>query len=164
MTPIDIAFENIRKFHAGQVETPKHVETILGVLCLRFARAIERVVLYVPGGTALPSTAMMLGIPTLVAGCRNIHFATPPREDGSVLPEILYIASEVGAKGILLAGGAQAIAALAYGTESVEKCDKIFGPGNQFVTVRRWLCRVMLVLWLESIYLLVPVRFWYPPP
>jgi phosphoribosyl-ATP pyrophosphohydrolase / phosphoribosyl-AMP cyclohydrolase / histidinol dehydrogenase len=109
-----------------------------GVTCSRFARPIEKVGLYVPGGTAvLPSTAMMLGVPALVAGCKSIQFATPPRADGSVVPEIVYIASKVGATSILLAGGAQAIAAFAYGTESVEKCDKIFGPGNQFVTAAK---------------------------
>jgi phosphoribosyl-ATP pyrophosphohydrolase / phosphoribosyl-AMP cyclohydrolase / histidinol dehydrogenase len=135
---IDTAFENVRKFHAAQLDSPKHVETMPGILCSRFARPIERVGLYVPGGTAvLPSTAMMLGVPALVAGCKTIQFATPPRSDGLVVPEIVYIASKVGAKSILLAGGAQAVAALAYGTESVEKCDKIFGPGNQFVTAAK---------------------------
>jgi phosphoribosyl-ATP pyrophosphohydrolase/phosphoribosyl-AMP cyclohydrolase/histidinol dehydrogenase len=135
---IDTAFENIRTFHAAQMDSPKHVETMAGITCSRFARPIERVGLYVPGGTAvLPSTAMMLGVPALVAGCKSIQFATPPRADGSVVPEIVYIASKVGAKAIVLAGGAQAVAALAYGTESVEKVDKIFGPGNQFVTAAK---------------------------
>jgi phosphoribosyl-ATP pyrophosphohydrolase/phosphoribosyl-AMP cyclohydrolase/histidinol dehydrogenase len=135
---IDTAFENIKTFHSAQLDTPKHVQTMPGITCSRFARPIERVGLYVPGGTAvLPSTAMMLGVPALVAGCKNIQFATPPRADGSVVPEIVYIASKVGATGIVLAGGAQAVAALAYGTESVEKCDKIFGPGNQFVTAAK---------------------------
>ena len=135
---IDIAFENIRTFHAAQLDPPKHVQTMPGITCSRFARPIERVGLYVPGGTAvLPSTAMMLGVPALVAGCKNIQLATPPRPDGTVVPEIVYIASKVGASGIVLAGGAQAVAALAYGTESVEKCDKIFGPGNQFVTAAK---------------------------
>jgi phosphoribosyl-ATP pyrophosphohydrolase/phosphoribosyl-AMP cyclohydrolase/histidinol dehydrogenase len=135
---IDTAFENIRTFHTAQLDSPKHVETMPGIICSRFARPIERVGLYVPGGTAvLPSTAMMLGVPALVAGCKTIQFATPPRPDGSVVPEIVYIAHKVGAKGIVLAGGAQAIAALAYGTESVEKVDKICGPGNQFVTAAK---------------------------
>ena len=135
---IDIAFENIKTFHSAQLESPKHVQTMPGITCSRFARPIDRVGLYVPGGTAvLPSTAMMLGIPALVAGCNNIQFATPPRPDGSVVPEIVYIASKVGATRIVLAGGAQAVAALAYGTESIEKCDKIFGPGNQFVTAAK---------------------------
>ena len=135
---IDVAFDNIRSFHTAQLDMPKHVQTMPGITCSRFARPVERVGLYIPGGTAvLPSTAMMLGIPALVAGCRSIQFATPPRPDGSVVPEIVYIASKVGAKSIVLAGGAQAIAAFAYGTESVEKCDKIFGPGNQFVTAAK---------------------------
>jgi phosphoribosyl-ATP pyrophosphohydrolase / phosphoribosyl-AMP cyclohydrolase / histidinol dehydrogenase len=135
---IDVAFENIRKFHAAQLDSPKHVETMPGILCSRFARPIEKVGLYVPGGTAvLPSTAMMLGVPALVAGCKSIQFATPPRSDGTVVPEIVYIASKVGAKRIVLAGGAQAVGALAYGTERVEKVDKIFGPGNQFVTAAK---------------------------
>ena len=135
---IDVAFENIRTFHSAQLDSPKHVETMPGIMCSRFARPIERVGLYVPGGTAvLPSTAMMLGVPALVAGCKTIQFATPPRSDGSVVPEIVYIAHKVGATGIVLAGGAQAVAALAYGTESVAKCDKIFGPGNQFVTAAK---------------------------
>jgi phosphoribosyl-ATP pyrophosphohydrolase/phosphoribosyl-AMP cyclohydrolase/histidinol dehydrogenase len=125
-------------FHAAQMDSPKHVETMAGITCSRFARPIERVGLYVPGGTAvLPSTAMMLGVPALVAGCKSIQFATPPQADGSVVPEIVYIASKVGAKAIVLAGGAQAVAALAYGTQSVEKVDKIFGPGNQFVTAAK---------------------------
>src|SRR5277367_2905444 len=136
---IDTAFQNIKTFHSAQLDSsPKHIQTMPGITCSRFARPIERVGLYIPGGTAvLPSTAMMLGVPALVAGCKNIQFATPPRQDGSVVPEIVYIASKVGATRIVLAGGAQAIAALAYGTESVEKCDKIFGPGNQFVTAAK---------------------------
>ena len=135
---IDTAFANIKTFHASQLDGPKHVQTMPGITCSRFPRPIEKVGLYVPGGTAvLPSTAMMLGIPALVAGCKNIQFATPPRQDGTVVPEIVYIAHKVGASKIVLAGGAQAIAALAYGTESVEKCDKIFGPGNQYVTAAK---------------------------
>ncbi|KAI9719419.1 MAG: imidazoleglycerol-phosphate dehydratase [Candelaria pacifica] len=133
---IDISFENIRRFHAAQKEErPLEVETMPGVVCSRFSRPIERVGLYVPGGTAvLPSTALMLGVPALVAGCKKIVIATPPRADGTVTPEIVYVAHKVGAESIVLAGGAQAVAALAYGTESVSKVDKILGPGNQFVT------------------------------
>ncbi|KAF2493588.1 tri-functional histidine biosynthesis protein [Lophium mytilinum] len=136
---IDISFENIRKFHAAQKEDkPLSVETMPGVVCSRFSRAIERVGLYVPGGTAvLPSTAMMLGVPAMVAGCKKIVIASPPRPDGSITPEIVYVAHKVGAESILLAGGAQAVAALAYGTESVSKVDKILGPGNQFVTAAK---------------------------
>ncbi|KAF1974118.1 tri-functional histidine biosynthesis protein [Bimuria novae-zelandiae CBS 107.79] len=136
---IDISFENIRKFHAAQKEEkPLIVETMPGVVCSRFSRSIERVGLYVPGGTAvLPSSALMLGVPALVAGCKKIVLATPPRSDGSVTPEIVYAAHKVGAEVIVLAGGAQAVAAMAYGTESVSKVDKILGPGNQFVTAAK---------------------------
>ncbi|KAH6692548.1 histidine biosynthesis trifunctional protein [Plectosphaerella plurivora] len=136
---IDISFENIRKFHAAQKEEkPLQVETMPGVTCSRFARPIERVGLYVPGGTAvLPSTALMLGVPAMVAGCQKIVFASPPRADGSLTPEVVYCAHKVGADCIVLAGGAQAVAAMAYGTESVPKVDKILGPGNQFVTAAK---------------------------
>ncbi|KAI0903831.1 histidinol dehydrogenase [Ustulina deusta] len=136
---IDVSFENIRKFHAAQKEEkPLQVETMPGVVCSRFSRPIERVGLYVPGGTAvLPSTALMLGVPAMVAGCKKIVLASPPRSDGSITPEIVYVAHKVGAESIVLAGGAQAVAAMAYGTESVSKVDKILGPGNQFVTAAK---------------------------
>lgn len=136
---IDVSFENIRKFHAAQKEDkPLRVETMPGIICSRFARPIERVGLYVPGGTAvLPSTALMLGVPAMVAGCKKIVLATPPRSNGKVTPEVVYVAHKVGAESIVLAGGAQAIAAMAYGTESVTKVDKILGPGNQFVTAAK---------------------------
>ncbi|KAF3934137.1 hypothetical protein ABW20_dc0100813 [Dactylellina cionopaga] len=136
---IDLSYENIWKFHAAQKESePLVVETMPGVKCSRFAKPIERVGLYIPGGTAvLPSTALMLGVPALVAGCKTIVFASPPRPDGSITPEIVYIAHRVGAQAIVLAGGAQAVAALAYGTASVPKVDKILGPGNQFVTAAK---------------------------
>jgi len=138
---IDVSFENIRKFHEGQKEDqPLIVETMPGVRCSRFVRAIERVGCYIPGGTAvLPSTALMLGVPALVAGCKKIVFASPPQPDGSCTPEIVYVAHKVGAEAIVLAGGAQAVAALAYGTESIPKVDKILGPGNQFVTAGKML-------------------------
>ncbi|KAH7155480.1 histidinol dehydrogenase-domain-containing protein [Dactylonectria estremocensis] len=136
---IDTSYENIRKFHAAQNdEKPLQVETMPGVLCSRFSRPIERVGLYIPGGTAvLPSTALMLGVPAMVAGCRKIVFASPPRADGRITPEIVYVAHKVGAESIVLAGGAQAVAAMAYGTESITKVDKILGPGNQFVTAAK---------------------------
>lgn len=136
---IDVSFENIRKFHSAQKEEkPLRVETMPGVICSRFSRPIERVGLYVPGGTAvLPSTALMLGVPAMVAGCKKIVLASPPRSDGRVTPEIVYVAHKVGAESIVLAGGAQAVAAMAYGTESVSKVDKILGPGNQFVTAAK---------------------------
>ncbi|KAI1091574.1 histidine biosynthesis trifunctional-protein [Rostrohypoxylon terebratum] len=135
---IDVSFENIRTFHAAQKDEPLRVETMPGVVCSRFSRPIERVGLYVPGGTAvLPSTALMLGVPAMVAGCKKIVIASPPRSDGSITPEIVYAAHKVGAESIVLAGGAQAVAAMAYGTESVSKVDKILGPGNQFVTAAK---------------------------
>lgn len=139
---IDVSIANISKFHAAQKGSNDalKMETMPGVVCSRFSRAIERVGLYIPGGTAvLPSTAMMLGAPAMVAGCKKIVFASPPRADGSVTPEIVYVAHKVGAESIVLAGGAQAVAAMAYGTESVSKVDKILGPGNQFVTAAKML-------------------------
>ena len=136
---INVSYENIRRFHGAQKEEkPLSVETMPGVVCSRFSRPIERVGLYVPGGTAvLPSTALMLGVPAMVAGCKKIVLASPPRKDGTITPEIVYIAHKIGAESIVLAGGAQAIAALAYGTESISKVDKILGPGNQFVTAAK---------------------------
>ncbi|KAH8179318.1 histidinol dehydrogenase domain-containing protein [Sarocladium implicatum] len=136
---IDTSFDNIYRFHEAQKEVkPLQVETMPGVVCSRFSRPIERVGLYVPGGTAvLPSTALMLGVPAMVAGCKKIVLASPPRADGSITPEIVYVAHKVGAESIVLAGGAQAVAAMAYGTESVSKVDKILGPGNQFVTAAK---------------------------
>ena len=138
---IDISFKNIESFHAAQLETkPLQKETMPGVVCARFSRPIERVGCYVPGGTAvLPSTAMMLGVPAMVAGCKKIIIASPPRNDGTITPEIVYVAHKVGAESIVLAGGAQAVAAMAHGTESVTKVDKILGPGNQFVTAAKML-------------------------
>ena len=136
---IDKAYSNIYKFHKAQVKDDTLVvETMPGVVCSRFARPIARVGLYIPGGTAvLPSTALMLGIPAQVAGCHEVVFATPPRRDGTLSPEVVYVAHLIGASAILKAGGAQAVAALAYGTESVPKVDKIFGPGNQWVTAAK---------------------------
>ncbi|CCK69165.1 trifunctional histidinol dehydrogenase/phosphoribosyl-AMP cyclohydrolase/phosphoribosyl-ATP diphosphatase KNAG_0C00510 [Huiozyma naganishii CBS 8797] len=140
MEALDLSIENVRKFHAAQLQTePLVVETQPGVTCSRFPRPIEKVGLYIPGGTAvLPSTALMLGVPAQVAECKEIVFATPPRKsDGKVSPEVVYVAQKVGASKIVLAGGAQAVAAMAYGTESVPKVDKILGPGNQFVTAAK---------------------------
>lgn len=138
---IDIAYANVRKFHAAQIDGKTLVvETTPGVTCSRFARPIARVGLYVPGGTAiLPSTALMLGVPAQVAGCEQIVIATPPRPDGSISPEVLYVAYLVGAHAVLRAGGAQAVSALAYGTQTCPKVDKIFGPGNQWVTAAKML-------------------------
>ena len=139
---IDISLGNIQRFHAAQKGSNDtlQMETMPGVVCSRFSRPIERVGLYIPGGTAvLPSTAMMLGMPAMVAGCQKIVLASPPRADGSISPEIVYVAHKVGAESIVLAGGAQAVAAMAYGTESITKVDKILGPGNQFVTAAKML-------------------------
>ncbi|KAJ5091373.1 hypothetical protein NUU61_006243 [Penicillium alfredii] len=139
---IDVSIGNIERFHAAQKGSNDalQMETMPGVVCSRFSRAIERVGLYIPGGTAvLPSTAMMLGVPAMVAGCQKIILASPPRADGSISPEIVYVAHKVGAESIVLAGGAQAVAAMAYGTESISKVDKILGPGNQFVTAAKML-------------------------
>ncbi|KAF7965684.1 hypothetical protein HWV62_42231, partial [Athelia sp. TMB] len=138
---IDKAYANIWKFHEAQAEkSTLVVETMPGVVCSRFARPIARVGLYVPGGTAiLPSTALMLGIPAQVAGCKEVVLATPPRPDGSISPEVMYVAHLVGASAVLKAGGAQAVAAMAYGTATVPKVDKIFGPGNQWVTAAKML-------------------------
>ncbi|KAG1467173.1 hypothetical protein G6F56_004560 [Rhizopus delemar] len=136
---IDQAYDNIYKFHDAQLDKEQLiVETMPGVVCSRFSRPIERVGLYVPGGSAvLPSTTLMLGIPAKVAGCKDIVIATPPRADGSVVPEVLYVAHKVGASHVVTAGGAQAVAAMAYGTQTVPKVDKIFGPGNQYVTAAK---------------------------
>ena len=132
---IELAANNIATFHRAQIKTPLHVETMPGVTCSRIAKAISRVGLYVPGGTApLPSTVLMLGIPSQIAGCTRRVLCTPPRPDGSVDPHILYAAWVAGITEIFKVGGAQAIAAMAYGTATVPKVDKIFGPGNAYVT------------------------------
>lgn len=137
---IDRAFQNIFLFHKEQLQPELVVETMPGVVCRRMARPIERVGLYIPGGTApLPSTAMMLGIPAQLAGCKTIVMATPPDRNGNIPDSIVYIAQKAGVSAILKAGGAQAIAAMAYGTESLPKVDKVFGPGNQYVTVAKML-------------------------
>ncbi|CUM66842.1 uncharacterized protein PRCAT00004526001 [Priceomyces carsonii] len=137
---IDLSMNNIETFHRAQLPKEKvmTVETSSGVKCSRFSKPIENVGLYVPGGTAvLPSTAMMLGVPAKVAGCSNIIIASPPSKNGRLTPEVVYVAHKLGARCILMAGGAQAVTAMAYGTESVLKCDKILGPGNQFVTAAK---------------------------
>lgn len=135
---IDTAFNNIYRFHKAQLPMPLEVETMPGVRCKRVARPIEKVGLYIPGGTAiLPSTLMMLGIPAMLAECKTIVIATPPQQDGKIADEILYIAKKIGATHLLKAGGAQAIAGMAFGTETIPKVDKILGPGNQFVTAAK---------------------------
>jgi histidinol dehydrogenase len=134
-TAIDVAYANIRKFHAAQIQKEPALETMPGVTCWRENRAIERVGLYIPGGTAvLPSTFLMLGIPAQLAGCREIVVCSPPQKDGKTNCYLAYCALLLGIDKLYLAGGAQAVAAMAYGTESVPKVDKIFGPGNRYVT------------------------------
>ncbi|MGV8942310.1 MAG: histidinol dehydrogenase [Lysobacter sp.] len=132
---IDEAASRIRKFHAAGMTSPYAVETAPGVRCERVLRPIRRVGLYVPAGTApLPSTALMLGIPAQLAGCLDVVMCTPPRPDGSVDPAVLVAAARCGVRTVFKIGGAQAIAAMALGTNSVPACDKLFGPGNAFVT------------------------------
>ena len=135
----DVAFENIKKFHEAQLNTGEvDVTTMPGVRCRRVARPIGSVGLYVPGGTAvLPSTALMLAVPAMIAKCPIVVLATPPLKDGTICPEVLYCAKKSGVTHILKAGGAQAVAAMGYGTETCPKVDKIFGPGNQFVTAAK---------------------------
>lgn len=131
---ISIASDNIRKFHSSQKSSEEKVETMPGVLCWRENVAIENVGLYIPGGTApLFSTILMLGIPAHLAGCGRIVLCPPSDKDGKINSAILYTASELGITEIYKIGGAQAIAAMAFGTESIKKVNKIFGPGNQYV-------------------------------
>ena len=132
---INVAKKNIEKFHTAQLYTEPVIETFRGVRCWRKSVAIEKVGLYIPGGSApLFSTLLMLGIPAKLAGCREIVICTPSGKEGKVNPLILYTAKLIGITGIFRAGGAQAIAAMAYGTKSIPKVFKIFGPGNQYVT------------------------------
>lgn len=131
---IQLAEQNIRTFHSAQKFVGKKVETQPGVTCWQKAVAIEKVGLYIPGGTApLFSTVLMLATPAKIAGCKEIVLCTPPNKEGKVNPAILYAARVAGVSKIFKAGGVQAIGAMAYGTESVPKVYKIFGPGNQYV-------------------------------
>ena len=135
---IDRAAVNIRKFHESQLPSLSKVETTPGVTCWQKAVPITKVGLYIPGGTApLFSTVLMLAIPARTAGCSEIVLCTPPGRDGKVNPAILYAARVAGVNRIFKLGGAQAIAAMAYGTESVPKVSKIFGPGNPYVTAAK---------------------------
>lgn len=132
---IELAKKNITGFHRAQQEKTEKIETTEGVWCWRKSVAIEKVGLYIPGGTApLFSSLLMLGIPAVLAGCREIVVCTPPGKSGKTDPVILYVANLIGINRIYKIGGAQAIAAMAYGTASVLKVNKIFGPGNQYVT------------------------------
>ena len=137
---IRLAKQNIETFHAAQRFEGKKVQTQPGVTCWQKAVAIEKVGLYIPGGTApLFSTVLMLAVPAKIAGCKEIVLCTPPGRDGKVHPAVLFAAKVAGVNRIFKAGGIQAIAAMAYGTESVPKVYKIFGPGNQYVTAAKQL-------------------------
>ncbi|WP_313099593.1 histidinol dehydrogenase [Epilithonimonas sp.] len=137
---IKTASENIRKFHNSQQEEKKIIETTEGVFCWRENRAIENIGIYIPGGTApLFSTVLMLGIPATIAGCKNIFLCSPPDKNGKINPAILFTANLIGIKSIFKIGGSQAIAGLTFGTETIPKVDKIFGPGNQYVTAAKQL-------------------------
>ncbi|HNX67618.1 MAG TPA: histidinol dehydrogenase [Bacteroidales bacterium] len=132
---IRLAAGNIERFHGSQLYTEAATETMPGVLCWRKSVGIEKVGLYIPGGNApLFSTVLMLGIPANIAGCKEIILCTPADKNGKINPAILFTAGLVGIRSVFMIGGAQAIAAMAYGTETVPKVDKIFGPGNQYVT------------------------------
>ena len=132
------AKKNIEAFHQAQLPREIRVETAPGVVCIQRPVPIRRVGLYIPGGTApLFSTVLMLAIPAALAGCRERILCTPCRKDGSIAPEVLYAARECGVTRIFRLGGAQAVAAMAFGTETVPKVDKIFGPGNPYVTLAK---------------------------
>ncbi len=135
---IRIAAENIAKFHKAQIPQEIKVETTKGVICWQKPVPVEKAGLYIPGGSApLISTVLMLAIPAQLAGCKQIVLCTPPDKEGRINPAILYAAKISGVTQIVTCGGAQAIAAMAYGTNSIPKVDKIFGPGNQFVTMAK---------------------------
>ena len=137
---IQLAAKNIRCFHEAQVSETIKIETMPGVSCWRKSIGIDKVGLYIPGGSApLFSTVLMLGIPAVIAGCKEIILCTPPAANGKVHPAILYAATVVGITRIFKIGGVQAIAAMAYGTETVPQLYKIFGPGNQYVTAAKQL-------------------------
>jgi histidinol dehydrogenase len=137
---IKLAVNNIEKFHSSQKQDTRIITTTRGVKCWQKSVAIEKIGLYIPGGTApLFSTVLMLGIPAKIAGCKEIILCTPPDLKGNINSVILYCAKLVGATGVFKIGGAQAIAAMAYGTETVPAVYKIFGPGNQYVTAAKQL-------------------------
>ena len=135
---IQLAKGNIEKFHQAQLQKMERIETMPGVWCWRKSVGIDTVGIYIPGGTApLFSTVLMLGIPAKIAGCKNIVLCTPPNIEGNIHPAIIYAATLVGVTHIYTIGGVQAIAAMAYGTATVPKVNKIFGPGNQYVTAAK---------------------------
>jgi len=135
---IQLAKGNIEKFHSAQIDEKQIIETTTGVTCWRESRAIEKVGIYIPGGSApLFSTVLMLAVPATIAGCKEIILCTPPDKQGNINPAILYTAQLAGVSKIYKVGGIQAIGAMAFGTESITKVDKIFGPGNQYVTAAK---------------------------
>lgn len=137
---IEVAYQNIYKFHKEQVLTPRKIATMPGVACWRENRPIQRVGIYIPGGSApLFSTVLMLGIPAQIAGCAEVVMCTPPAADGSIHPAICYAARMCGIRTIYKTGGVQAIGAMAYGTAQIPAVDKIFGPGNSYVTLAKQL-------------------------
>lgn len=139
-TAIQLAKVNIEVFHHSQIQKVERIETMPGVWCWRKSVGIEKVGIYIPGGSApLFSTVLMLGVPAKMAECKEIILCTPPNEQGEIHPAILYAASLVGVTAIYSVGGAQAIAAMAYGTATIPKVHKIFGPGNQYVTAAKQL-------------------------
>lgn len=137
---IEVARKNISAFHTAQLPREVRVETQPGVVCIQRPVAIKRVGLYIPGGTApLFSTVLMLALPAKIAGCEEVVLCTPTNKEGKVAAEVLYTAQQCGVTSVYKVGGAQAVAAMAYGTESVPKVDKIFGPGNRYVTLAKQL-------------------------
>lgn len=135
---IDIAYSNISKFHQAQKEKIQKIETTSGVVCWRESRGIEKVGIYIPGGSApLFSTVLMLAIPAKLAGCKEIVLCTPPDKNGKINPSILYVANLVGVTSVFSVGGIQAIGAMTFGTETIPSVSKIFGPGNQYVTAAK---------------------------
>ena len=137
---INLSINSLTVFHKSQMESIKKIETAPGVFCWRKSVPIERVGFYIPGGSApLFSTVLMLAVPASIAGCKDIILCTPPGDKGNVHPAILYSARITGISDIFKVGGAQAVAAMAYGTESIPRVDKIFGPGNNYVTIAKQL-------------------------
>jgi histidinol dehydrogenase len=139
----ETAARNIENFHRAQLSENIKIETMRGVMCFNRILPIEKVGLYIPGGTApLPSTVLMLGIPAKIAGCKEVVMCTPPNREGKIPDIILYTAKLAGIRKIFRIGGAQAIAAMGYGTETVPKVYKVFGPGNQYVTAAKMLLSI----------------------
>lgn len=135
---LERAIGNVRRFHEAQLSNPLQIETSPGVICERHFRAIDAIGLYVPAGVApLPSTAVMLAVPASIAGCPTRIICTPPRKNGTADPAVLFVAKLCGISRVFKVGGAQAVAAMAYGTASVPKVDKVFGPGNSWVTAAK---------------------------